>query len=91
MMFMYVVAVAAVVSMWGFRHGDVTHHVYPTMVMVGMILLMAEAREWVSQAAFWTVLSLCYVFLMVTNTILLTKYGVWSFCEYGHFNTFIGI
>nr|ADK25179.1 SID-1-like protein [Penaeus vannamei] len=82
MMFVYVVAVAAVVSMWGFRHGDVTHHVYPTMVMVGMILLMAEAREWVSQAAFWTVLSLCYVFLMVTNTILLTKYGVWSFSPY---------
>lgn len=82
MMFMYVVAVAAVVSMWGFRHGDVTHHVYPTMVMIGMILLMAEAREWVSQAAFWSILSLFYVFLMVTNTILLSKYGVWSFSPY---------
>lgn len=82
MMFMYVVMVAAVVSIWGLRHGDVTHHVYPTMVFVGMTLLLAEGREWFSKIFFWSIVSVLYVFILSANTLLLTRYGIWSFSPY---------
>ncbi|KAG7170684.1 SID1 transmembrane family member 2-like [Homarus americanus] len=46
MMFMYVIMVAAVVGIWGLRHGDVTHHVYPTMMFIGMALILADGCVW---------------------------------------------
>ncbi|MPC23959.1 SID1 transmembrane family member 1 [Portunus trituberculatus] len=50
MMFMYVMMVVAIVTIWGLRHSDVTHHVYPTVITVGLALLVAEARLWLSRA-----------------------------------------
>lgn len=79
MMFMYVMAVAAVICVWGLRHGDVTHHVYPTMGLIGTMLLLAEGREWVSRLAFWLCMSLLYLVLLLTTTVLMSRYGVWSF------------
>lgn len=79
MMFMYVMTVAAVVSIWGLRHGDITHHVYPTMGLIGISLLLAEGREWVSRVTFWLFMCSSYGFLVLTTTLLMARYGVWSF------------
>ena len=81
MMFMYVMVVAAIISIWGLRHGDVTHHVYPTMGLIGTSLLLAEAREWVSRLVFWLFMSIIYAALLITTTLLMSNYGIWSFCE----------
>lgn len=79
MMFMYVLMVVAVVTIWGLRHGDVTHHVYPTVITVGMALLVAEARMWVSRGWFWGLLSTIYVVLLLSNAVLMSTSGIWSF------------
>lgn len=79
MMFMYVILVVAVVSMWGLRHADVTHHVYPTVIAVGLALLVAEGRMWLSRGWFWGLLSTAYVVLLASNAVLMASYGIWSF------------
>lgn len=82
MMYMYVVMVVAVVTMWGLRHGDVAHHVYPTIFFVGMTLLMAEGQNWINPNVFWSTVSVIYLFILVTNAVLLARYGIWSFSPY---------
>lgn len=82
MLFMYVILVVAVVTIWGLRHGDVTHHVYPTLAFISLALIMAEVHEWINKSLFWTVFSVSYFFILSANTILLTKYGIWSFSPY---------
>ncbi|XP_063841509.1 SID1 transmembrane family member 1-like [Scylla paramamosain] len=79
MMFMYVMMVVAVVTIWGLRHGDVTHHVYPTVITVGLALLVAEARMWLRREWFWGLLSTVYVILLLSNAVLMSTYGIWSF------------
>ncbi|XP_068244590.1 SID1 transmembrane family member 2-like [Palaemon carinicauda] len=79
MMFMYVMVVASVICVWGLRHGDVTHHVYPTMGLIGTMVLLAEGREWVSRLTFWLCMSFMYLFLLSTTTLLMSRYGIWSF------------
>uniref|UniRef100_A0A0P4WHI8 Alkaline ceramidase n=1 Tax=Scylla olivacea TaxID=85551 RepID=A0A0P4WHI8_SCYOL len=82
MMFMYVMMVVAVVTIWGLRHGDVTHHVYPTVITVGLALLVAEARMWLSREWFWGLLSTVYVILLFSNAVLMSTYGIWSFFKF---------
>lgn len=80
-MFMYVMMVVGVVTIWGLRHGDVTHHVYPTVITVGLALIMAEARLWLSYAWFWGIFSTIYAILLISNALFMSIYGIWSFCE----------
>ncbi|XP_042219181.1 cholesterol uptake protein 1-like isoform X2 [Homarus americanus] len=82
MMFMYVIMVAAVVGIWGLRHGDVTHHVYPTMMFIGMALILADGCVWVSRIVFWIGIASIYTFILLTNTVLMSQYGIWSFSPY---------
>ncbi|KAK4294774.1 hypothetical protein Pmani_032622 [Petrolisthes manimaculis] len=79
MMFMYVLLTVCVLCMWGLRHGDVTHHIYPTTVAVGVALVMAELREWVSREIFWTTASILYGIILIPNIALMARCGIWSF------------
>lgn len=81
MMFMYVMMVVAVVTIWGLRHGDVTHHVYPTVITVGLALIIAEGRMWLSRGWFWGIFSTVYAIILISNAIFMSTYGIWSFCE----------
>ncbi|KAK7081794.1 hypothetical protein SK128_016944, partial [Halocaridina rubra] len=81
MMFMYVLSVTAVICVWGLRHGHVTHHVYPTIGLIGSALLLAEFRLWVNHLTFWLVMSFSYAFLLFTTTVLMARFGIWSFCK----------
>lgn len=79
LMFMYVMMVVSVVTIWGLRHGDVTHHVYPTVIAVGLALIMAEARLWLSYEWFWGIFSTIYAIILISNAMFMSVYGIWSF------------
>lgn len=83
MMFMYVMLVVCILCMWGLRHGDVTHHIYPTTMAVGVALVMAELREWMSQDLFWGMTTVLYIGILIPNVALMTRCGIWSFCKWG--------
>lgn len=82
LMFMYVMMVVAVVTCWGLRHGDVTHHVYPTVITVGFTLILAEVRMWLSYGWFWGIFSTIYAVILISNAVFMSMYGVWSFCKF---------
>lgn len=82
MMFMYVDAVILIVGIWGLRHGGVTHHVYPTVGLVGAALLGAEAKDWISDGLFWSVIVAVHLIFTVTISVMLCTLGTWSFCKY---------
>ncbi|RXG70321.1 SID1 transmembrane family member 1 [Armadillidium vulgare] len=79
MMFMYVDAVILIVGIWGLRHGGVTHHVYPTVGLVGAALLGAEAKDWISDGLFWSVIVAVHLIFTVTISVMLCTLGTWSF------------
>ncbi|KAB7493911.1 SID1 transmembrane family member 1 [Armadillidium nasatum] len=79
MMFMYVDAVILIVGIWGLRHGGVTHHVYPTVGLVGAALLGAEAKDWISDGLFWSVIVGVHLFFTFTISVMLCTLGTWSF------------
>ncbi|CAL4089977.1 unnamed protein product [Meganyctiphanes norvegica] len=79
LMFMYIMSIILVVGIWGLRHGDVTHHVYPTVALVGVMLLMAEARDFLPSALFWTIMGTIHIFFTLTTSVLLSKFGTWNF------------
>lgn len=86
---MYVMMVVSVVTIWGLRHGDVTHHVYPTVIAVGLALVMAEARLWLSYGWFWGIFSTIYAIILISNAMFMSMYGIWSFCELFSFSSIL--